>query len=422
MSAIIGAILASFASARRPVGPFKLRSLCEGRHGILPKSLCVETSVLLAMSDAGEQTRFTRIQQNGAMTDLEFMHRALALAERGRGFVEPNPMVGAVVVREGRIVGEGWHQRYGGPHAEVHALDQAGEAARGGTIYVSLEPCNHFGKTPPCVDRVIRSGVRRVVAAMLDPFPLVAGQGAARLREAGITFEVGVGELVARELNAPYLKRLRGKSWVVAKWAMTLDGKIATTAGESKWITGASARARVHEIRGRMDAILAGRGTLLADDPLLTARLAGARIPARIILTTTAAGMDRPFRLLDTIQEAPVIVAGPAGIATKLPRWEQAGAEFLSITGIDDLLTQLASRKITNLMVEGGAGVLGSFLEAGEIDEAYAFIAPKLFGGTLAPSPFGGAGIARLGEALQLGKTTTETLGDDILIHAQKSI
>ncbi|WP_020473343.1 bifunctional diaminohydroxyphosphoribosylaminopyrimidine deaminase/5-amino-6-(5-phosphoribosylamino)uracil reductase RibD [Zavarzinella formosa] len=355
------------------------------------------------------------------MTDLEHMQRALALADRGRGFVEPNPMVGAVVVRDGLVVGEGWHERYGQAHAEVNALRMAGEAARGSTLYVTLEPCCHFGKTPPCTDLVIRSGVRRVVAAMLDPFPQVAGQGAARLREAGITFEVGVGELAARGLNAPYLKRLRGKSWVVAKWAMTLDGKIATASGESKWITGAIARQRVHEIRGKMDAILVGRGTLIADDPLLTARPAGARTPARIVMTTTGEGMDRSFKLLETIQEAPVMVAAPPEVFPRLHNWKSAGAELLPVRTVMELLELLATKRMTNLLVEGGSGVLGSFLAADEIDEVFAFVAPKLFGGFAAPSPIGRSGISSIQDCLILTDIKTEILGDDLLIHGRKS-
>ncbi len=354
------------------------------------------------------------------MTDLDYMSRALTLAERGRGSVEPNPMVGAVVVRDGVVVGEGWHEKYGQAHAEVNALRQAGENARGGTLYVSLEPCCHFGKTPPCTDLVIRAGVRRVVAAMLDPFPKVSGQGAARLREAGIAFEVGVGELAARVLNAPYLKVLRGKSWVVAKWAMTLDGKIATATGESKWITGEAARQRVHEIRGMMDAILVGRGTLLADDPLLTARPSGPRTPTRIVMTTTGDGMDGDCNLLKTIQDAPVLIAAPAAVHSKLRNWKEAGAELLAVDSVTHLLEQLAVRRMTNVMVEGGAGVLGSFLAAGEIDEVYAFVAAKLVGGSNAPTPIAGAGIASLANALPLTDLRVETLGDDLLIHGQK--
>src|SRR5215210_4216404 len=232
------------------------------------------------------------------MSDADYMTRALELAGRGRGWVEPNPLVGAVVVRDAAVVGEGWHEKFGQAHAEVNALRQAGELARGATLYVTLEPCCHFGKTPPCTEAVIGAGVRRVVSAMLDPFPQVAGQGASRLREAGIVVEVGVGDAAARQLNAPYLKRLRtGRPWVHAKWAMTLDGKIATRTGQSKWITGEAARARVHELRGRMDAIIVGKGTLLADDPLLTARPPGPRAATRVVLAGTAKGLPGSCRL-----------------------------------------------------------------------------------------------------------------------------
>src|SRR5919197_3355884 len=211
-------------------------------------------------------------------SDLDWMSRALELAERGRGFVEPNPLVGAVVVRDGRVVGEGWHRRYGEAHAEVNALAAAGEAARGATLYVTLEPCCHHGKTPPCTDAVLRAGVRRVVAAMADPFPQVAGQGVAQLRAAGVEVEVGVCEREARELNAPYLTLLaEGRPYVHAKWAMSLDGKIATRGGDSRWISGPASREVVHRLRGRVDAILVGAGTVRADDPLLTARPLGPR-------------------------------------------------------------------------------------------------------------------------------------------------
>src|SRR5262245_9206127 len=218
-------------------------------------------------------------------TDWPWMQRALALAERGRGFVEPNPLVGAVVVRDGRGVGEGWHQRFGKAHAEVHALTAAGELARDATLYVTLEPCCHHGKTPPCTDAILEAGIRRAVVAMLDPFPQVSGQGAAILRAAGIGVEVGDCEPEARRLNAPYLKLLAtGRPYVHAKWAMSLDGRIATRTGDSKWISSDASRARVHELRGRMDAIVVGIGTVLADDPLLTARPPGQRTLTRIVL------------------------------------------------------------------------------------------------------------------------------------------
>jgi diaminohydroxyphosphoribosylaminopyrimidine deaminase/5-amino-6-(5-phosphoribosylamino)uracil reductase len=362
------------------------------------------------------------------MTDADYMARALELAARGRGAVEPNPLVGAVVVRDGTVVGEGWHERFGQPHAEINALNQAGEKARGATLYVSLEPCCHFGKTPPCTEAVIRSGVRRVVVAMLDPFPQVAGQGAARLRAAGIAVEVGVGEagdFVARRLNAPYLKRLRtGRPWVHAKWAMTLDGKIATRTGQSKWITGEAARARVHELRGRMDAIIVGRGTLLSDDPLLTARPPGPRTAVRVVLTATADGLPASCRLLETIEAAPILVVTTSPAATQLSAWRDRGAEVLALSAdstghldLQSVLTELGRRGMTNILVEGGAETLGRFRDAGEIDEIHAFIAPKLFGGTQAPTPVGGLGVAGLDEAWTLADWDVERIGDDVLVH-----
>lgn len=354
------------------------------------------------------------------MTDLDHMSCALELAERGRGSAEPNPLVGAVVVRDGHVVGEGWHEKFGQAHAEVNALRVAGESARGATLYVTLEPCSHFGKTPPCTEAVIRAGIRRVVSAMLDPFPQVAGQGAARLREAGIVVEVGTGEAQARRLNAPYLKRLRtGRPWVHAKWAMTLDGKIATASGESKWITGAAARAKVHELRGRIDAIVVGRGTLLADDPLLTARPPGPRTATRVVLTATAEGLPNSCRLLDTIEAAPVLVFTTEHSTHRLASWKERGAEVVALARVEvkSVLTELGSRGMTNILVEGGAGTLGSFLDAGEVDEVHAFISPKLFGGVNALTPIGGAGVRAIGEATSLSDWTFERVGDDVYLH-----
>src|SRR6516165_11597427 len=243
------------------------------------------------------------------MTDADFMARALELAERGRGYVEPNPLVGAVVVRDGKIIGEGWHQHYGEAHAEVYALAAAGEPAQGATLYVSLEPCCHHGKTPPCTDAVLRAGIRRVVAAMPDPFPAVAGKGAEQLRQAGVPVEFGVGETEARRLNAPYLKLLAtGWPWVHAKWAMSLDGKIATRSGDSRWISNETSRRRVHELRGRMDAIIAGIGTVLADNPQLTARPPGPRTPARIVLDSQGRIPDDAI-VVQSARITPTIIA-----------------------------------------------------------------------------------------------------------------
>jgi diaminohydroxyphosphoribosylaminopyrimidine deaminase / 5-amino-6-(5-phosphoribosylamino)uracil reductase len=362
------------------------------------------------------------------MTDIDYITRALELAARGRGWVEPNPLVGAVLVRDGAIVGEGWHEKFAQAHAEVNALKQAGDRARGADLYVTLEPCSHFGKTPPCTEAVIGAGVRRVVFAMLDPFPQVAGQGAARLREAGIVVEVGVGEaseLAARRLNAPYLKRLRtGRPWVHAKWAMTLDGKIATRTRESKWVTGKAARAVVHKLRGRMDAIIVGKGTLLADDPLLTSRPPGQRTATRVVLTATGEDLPGSCQLLETIKVAPVlVVTTPAG-AGQLANWRGRGAEVVGLESgkrgeldVQSVLTELGRRAMTNVLVEGGAETIGRFFDAGAIDEIHAWIAPKLIGGTRALTPVGGLGVAGLNDAWSVAEWRAERVGDDLLIH-----
>ncbi|MDZ7615653.1 MAG: bifunctional diaminohydroxyphosphoribosylaminopyrimidine deaminase/5-amino-6-(5-phosphoribosylamino)uracil reductase RibD, partial [Patescibacteria group bacterium] len=221
--------------------------------------------------------------------DRWHMSRALELAARGQGFVEPNPMVGCVIARGAELIGEGWHRRYGGPHAEIEALHLAGPRAAGATMYVTLEPCCHHGKTPPCTEAILRAAPARVVIAQRDPFPAVAGKGIARLQAAGIQVDVGLAEAEARELNAPYLKLLgTGRPWVMAKWAMTLDGKLATRTAESQWISGPESREIVHQLRGRVDAVIVGRGTAEHDNPALTARPPGARSATRIVLDSGA--------------------------------------------------------------------------------------------------------------------------------------
>jgi diaminohydroxyphosphoribosylaminopyrimidine deaminase / 5-amino-6-(5-phosphoribosylamino)uracil reductase len=358
------------------------------------------------------------------MSDLDFMNRALQLAEGGRGYVEPNPLVGAVVVRDGRIIGEGWHQRYGEAHAEVNALGAAGAAARSATLYVTLEPCCHHGKTPPCTDVIVGAGIRRVVAAMLDPFPQVAGKGVELLRAAGIAVDIALGETAARRMNAPYLKLLRtGRPYVHAKWAMTLDGKIATRSGDSKWITGEAARQRAHELRGRMDAIIIGRGTLIADDPWLTARPPGPRTAARIVLTASGE-LPASFRLLETISEAPVIVFTRKANVAQFGALLERGCEVVGLddpekpgVSVDAVLDELGRRRMTNVLVEGGAAVLGAFLDARAIDEVHAFVAPTLIGGRDALTPVAGGGVERIGEALRLAEWRFEQVGDDLLIR-----
>ena len=352
------------------------------------------------------------------------MRQALALAARGRGFVEPNPMVGAVVLdAKERQIGEGWHERFGEAHAEVNALTQAGDRARGGTLIVTLEPCCHFGKTPPCTDAVLRSGVSRVIVAMDDPFTEVARCGIQILRNAGLNVEVGLCEAEARKLNAPYEKLIRtGRPWVHLKWAMSLDGKIATRTGDSKWITGEESRRTVHELRGRVDAIVVGRGTVVADDPLLTARPAGPRMATRVVLSASGQLPDRSL-LRSTVRQAPVLVITADGNEKKLAGWAADGCEVIPLpasdTGlsIDAVLAELGRRRMTNVLVEGGAGVLGAFLDAGVADEVHIFVAPKIVGGDNALSPIGGTGIARIADALDLVELTATPSGTDFYFH-----
>jgi diaminohydroxyphosphoribosylaminopyrimidine deaminase/5-amino-6-(5-phosphoribosylamino)uracil reductase len=362
------------------------------------------------------------------MTDADeaWMRRALELAERGRGAVEPNPLAGAVVVREGRSVGEGWHQRYGQAHAEVNALAAAGEAARGATLYVTLEPCCHHGKTPPCTDAVLRAGIRRVVAAMEDPFPAVAGRGTALLRAAGLQVELGVGAAAARRLNAPYLKLLAmGRPWVHAKWAMTLDGKIATRTGDSRWISNEASRRRVHELRGRVDAILTGIGTALADDPQLTARPPGPRTAARVVLDSQGR-LPPQSRLAAGAREVPVIVATASAAPERVAALRACGCEVLSLPAadgrveLDGLLAEMGRRRFTNVLVEGGGGVLGSFLDRGAIDEVHAFIAPFLAGGSAAVTPVAGRGVERIADAVRLAEWCFEDVAGDLYVHGRR--
>ncbi len=352
--------------------------------------------------------------------DERWMRQALALAERGRGHVEPNPMVGAVVLDAGgQLVGEGWHRKFGEAHAEIHALAMAGERAPGGTLYVTLEPCCHFGKTPPCTDLVLKSGVRRVVAAMADPFPKVAGGGLAILRAAGIDVTVGVRDMESKSLNAPYLKLLAtGRPWVHLKWAMSLDGKIATRTGDSKWISGEESRAIVHELRGRMDAILVGGGTVRADDPALTARPTGPRTAARVVVSRSG-DLPESCQLKRTAREVPVLVFSAKENVSKLAGWAETGAEVLGIDSLDDVLIELGRRRMTNVLVEGGAGLLGSFLDANAADEIHAFLAPSVIGGDTALSPVGGRGFERIADIAKLVEPTTRIVGRDVYIHGR---
>jgi len=355
--------------------------------------------------------------------DRQYMRRALELARLGQGWVEPNPMVGCVIVQADRVVGEGYHRRFGADHAEREALRQAGSLAQGAAMYVTLEPCCHHGKTPPCTQAILQAGIQRVVAAMQDPFPQVAGQGLRQLAEAGLQVECGLLEAEARQLNAPYLKLIQtGRPWVIAKWAMTLDGKLATRTGQSRWISGPESRALVHQLRGRVDGILVGSRTAALDDPLLTARPPGPRKAVRIVFDSRAS-LPTQSQLVQTARQWPVCVAvGPDSAPEDRSRLASAGCEVLLLPGQSHqnrllaLLDQLGQRRMTNLLVEGGGRLLGALFDLQAIDEVHIFVAPKLLGGLEAPCPLAGLGIDQLTHAAQLQSLDIQQLRQDIYL------
>lgn len=353
------------------------------------------------------------------MTEQEYMELALTLARAAEGRTWPNPMVGAVVVREGRIVGMGAHLQAGTPHAEVHALNMAGERAKEGTLYVTLEPCSHYGRTPPCVERVIASGIRRVVVATLDPNPQVSGRGVKRMRQAGIEVEVGLCEAQAQELNEVFFHYITKKRpFVIVKTAMTLDGKIATESGDSRWVSGPQAREYVHRLRDRVDAILVGIGTVLADDPLLTTRLPeGGKNPLRIVVDTHLRIPERA-RVLDVTEAATLIACGHHAPVDKMERLRSRGVEVMPLperggrVDLSALLKALGEKEIACLLVEGGAEINGSLLMEGLIDQVITFLAPKLIGGK-GLSPYAGKGFAQMSDACELTRVRMEAFGED---------
>ncbi len=355
--------------------------------------------------------------------DEQMMRRALDLAERGRGRVEPNPVVGAIVTRGEEVVGEGWHEFFGGPHAEINAMRAAGDQLRGATLYITLEPCCHFGKTPPCVDAVIAAGVARVVAAMQDPFPRVAGGGFAKLRAAGVALDVGVCENEALRINAPFVKlNLRGIPYFVAKWAMSLDGKTAAAGGDSKYISGEASRNLVHQMRDHVDAVVIGVRTAITDDPLLTCRLPVGRNPRRIIIDSQAR-LPLTSQLVRTVNEAPVwVVCGQSAPAPAQRALIRAGCRVIPVrevrrrVDIPALAELLGREMITNVIVEGGGTVLASFFEAKLIDRVMVFIAPKLLGGEHASTPLGGHGVS-IGRAWRVAGTRVTAVEEDVLIE-----
>nr|WP_189457249.1 bifunctional diaminohydroxyphosphoribosylaminopyrimidine deaminase/5-amino-6-(5-phosphoribosylamino)uracil reductase RibD [Lysobacter bugurensis] len=343
------------------------------------------------------------------------MAHALRLAARGRYTTRPNPMVGCVLAHGERVVGDGYHVRAGEPHAEVHALRAAGDAARGATAYVTLEPCAHTGRTGPCANALIDAGVSRVVAAMRDPFPQVDGAGFDRLRAAGIAVESGLLEAQARALNAGYLSRLvRGRPWVRVKLAMSLDGRTALASGESKWITGAAARADVQRWRACAGAIVTGSGTVLADDPAMTVRLDGVDVapPLRVVLDAGLATVHRG-RVREggspTLYVHAPDVKPPRGLDAQLAAAPVHGGRF----DLQAVLAMLAARDINEVLVEAGATLAGGFLAAGLVDELVLYIAPVLLGARARPL-FDGLDIDTMAERLQLELVETRTFGADL--------
>lgn len=372
-------------------------------------------------------------------TDQGHMAHALDLAQRARGRTHPNPMVGCVLAHAETVVGEGYHPRHGMPHAEVYALHAAGAAARGATAYVTLEPCHHFGKTPPCTQALIQAGVSRVVAAMLDPDPRVSGRGAAALQAAGIAVDVGLMELESRRLNRPYLThRITGRPMVTLKAAATLDGKIASSGGETQWITGESARRHVHQVRDEIDAIVVGIGTIRADDPQLTTRLTGvapdwgSKDPLRVILDSMARTPLGARVLSKEVLERPGepgAIAAPTIIAATtlappqhVEKLQQAGAEVLLLEPSDGLvplpalLDELGRRGVCHVLVEGGPQVNWSFLEHQLVDRVMLYLSLRLIGGVQTPGFIAGPGAARLADAWPVRDLQVAQVGEDLLL------
>ena len=353
---------------------------------------------------------------------LQYMQEALVLARKGLGKTSPNPMVGAVIVKKGEMVGGGWHKRAGGAHAEILALGQAGARARGADLYVTLEPCCHFGRTAPCTEAIIAAGIRRVFAAWQDPNPKVNGRGFAALRKAGIEVTVGLLEAEARALNEVYEKYITtGRPFVTLKLACSLDGKIATGKGESRWITGEAARKFVHRLRAQNDAVLVGAATVLADDPEFTVRLARGRQPRRVILDSRGQ-IPSTARILSVSSPSPLLITTSLARKADVERLARAGAEVVVLprrearVSLEDLMEALGDREITSLLVEGGGKLAAGLLEAGLVDKVWFIIAPMIIGGEDAPSAVRGRGIEKLSEAWKLEKPQIKRLGGDFAI------
>jgi diaminohydroxyphosphoribosylaminopyrimidine deaminase / 5-amino-6-(5-phosphoribosylamino)uracil reductase len=366
--------------------------------------------------------------------DTEHLERAIELARRGAGAVRPNPVVGAVVARDGQTLGEGWHKEFGGAHAEVNAIEACGlEDLSGATLYVSLEPCCHEGKTPPCTDAILQSGIKRVVVASDDPTEKASGRGLGILRDEGLEVVVADGELAARArlLNQAFRKHARvGRPWVLFKSAMTLDGKVATRTGDSKWISGEDSRNLAHRWRASVDAVVVGIGTALADDPQLTARPEGLladseRQPRRVVFDTLGR-LPPSSQLVAAAAEIPlIVVVSRAAARADTDALEAAGVQVVVATGeneparVRSALEQLGTLGVASVLLEGGPHLAGAFLDAGEIDEIRLFLAPLLLGGSAARDPLEGEGVEQISEAMRALTFGCERIGEDLLISAR---
>ena len=362
------------------------------------------------------------------MEDRDYMAQALALAEQGAGWTSPNPMVGAVIVKDGRIIGRGYHRRCGGLHAEREALAACAEDPAGATLYVTLEPCCHQGRQPPCVDAVLDAGIRRVVVGTADPNPMVSGRGIALLRARGVEVEAGVLEAECRRLNRIFFHYIRTRRpYVVMKYAMTMDGKIATRTGASRWITGPEARAQVHRDRNRYAAILVGVGTVLADNPLLTCRMEGGQNPLRIVCDThLRTPLDR--QLVRTAHQVPTLVATCSTNPARVSPLEAAGCQVWTLpereghVDLAALMERLGAQGIDSVILEGGGTLNWAALEQGIVHKVQAYLAPKLLGGRDAKSPVEGLGVATPAQGIPLKHTTVTRLGADLLLESEVDV
>jgi len=364
--------------------------------------------------------------------DHDHLDRAIELAEFGLGRVHPNPMVGALLARDGIVLGEGWHEQHGGAHAEVNAIADAascGAGLAGATLYVSMEPCCHHGKTPPCTDAILEAGIERVVVASDDPSEKASGRGLGILRDEGIGVEVAGGDIAhrARLVNQAFRKHARtGRPWVLFKSAMTLDGKVATRTGDSQWISDESSRARAHRWRASVDAVAVGIGTALADDPQLTARVDGVHHQPRHIVFDATARLPLDSRLIVAAPSLPLtVVVSRAARRSATEAIELSGADVVVATGeneparVRSALDQLGAAGVTSILLEGGPRLAGAFLDAGEIDEVRLFLAPILLGGRAARDPLEGEGVERISDALRALTLSCERVAEDLLISAR---